>query len=175
MKLVRDEPQQLLVLESPGLGVPRFVGWLVKLIAVGFAVAPLVILGPLFMGPQRPELPFIIFGAFFGLFWVVGAGSILRGVRKMLRFPRRIRVDRYAGELEIEDESLLDGKRADIVRLDRLRRVRVATTLAAPSFGESLSGHQAWAAAGRQALPRVPERGRRQREARAELHRRGHR
>ena len=139
MKLLRDEPQQLLVLESPALGIPRAVGYVVKLLVFGFAVAPVLFFAVPMLGSGRPELPLLAFGAMFALFWMVGASRVFVGLRKTLRFPRRIRVDRYAGELEIEEEGLLEGAKAEVFRLDRVQRVRVATTLAKPSLGEARS------------------------------------
>jgi len=140
MKLLRDEPQQLLVLESPALGIPPSVGYIVKLLIFGFVVAPVLFFAMSFLGPGQPELPFLAFGALFAVFWVVGASRVFVGLRKTLRFPRRIRVDRYAGELEIEEEGLLEGAKAEVFRLDRVQRVSVATTLAKPSLGEARSG-----------------------------------
>lgn len=142
MKLLRDEPQQLLVLEAPALGIPPAAGHVAKVLIAGFAVAPVFFFGASLFGPDRPEPVIIGFALLFATFWLIGVWRVVVAARKALRFPRRVRVDRYAGELEIEEQGLLEGPRSDVYRLDRLQRARVATTLAKPALGESLSAQK---------------------------------
>ena len=76
MKILRDEPQQLLVVEAPALGIPRGVGTFVKLLIFGFVVAPVFFFGASFFGPERPEPALIAFAVLFAIFWAFGVSRV---------------------------------------------------------------------------------------------------
>ncbi|HET7293405.1 MAG TPA: hypothetical protein VFM88_13350 [Vicinamibacteria bacterium] len=136
MKILRDEPQQLLVVEAPALGIPPAVGIVLKVVVFGIALAPLFFFSGSFFAPEPEPLPVMAFVAVATLAWLFVLLYFYRYARRAWRLPRRIRVDRYARELEIEEEGLLDGKRSEVLPLDRVQRVRVATTLARGALSE---------------------------------------
>jgi len=133
MKIVRDEPQQLLVLETPVFRLPpAAVGcaWLGIGILV-FLFGSFGLLEALWNG-RRPEplelgLQLLVPGAFV----LVVAAAYFR-LRRRLRFPQQLRVDRYAGELELAEVGLLGGSSTLRLRLDTIERIRVATALVKP-------------------------------------------
>ncbi len=141
MKLLRDEPQQLLVLEAPALGIPPVVGYVVKALVFLFVVAPVLFFATSLLRPARPELPLVAFGAVFALFWMIGASRVFVGLRKAMRFPRRVRVDRYAGELEIGEEGLLEGTTTALCPRPGGRRCRRGSR---PSRPRTFAGRRGW-------------------------------
>ncbi len=140
MKIVRDEPQQLLVLETAKPGVPvgafgcltaGIFGLVFGVPCVGFVVSGFQ------PGPDRSSL---LVGAFFVVFGLVISTAVFSAMRNRTRYPLRVRVDRYASELEIAEAGLLGSGRTLVVPLDRITRIEVGSAMVPPNVGDLASG-----------------------------------
>jgi hypothetical protein len=121
VKLTRDEPGVLFVLEGEGVRVPPVAIGCLAVVLVPFFAMPLVtFLLSLFNSAQRDSLVSGISGV-FSLFWlgVLGVGFSFAYRRAWV--TRALRADGRAGTLEIVDRHVLTGRdRTESVRLTQL-------------------------------------------------------
>lgn len=138
MKIVREEPQQLLVLESPRASLPTGAVGLVLALVVGavvvFTVVPLLVL----VAQARIGADGVLYGLPLLLLSFIGPFILYLRLRGQFTVTVKVRVDRYAGELEIEDENLIFAARPKIARLADVSRLVVGNALVRPHWLEFL-------------------------------------
>lgn len=141
MKIVRDEPQQLLVLEARLVAAPPAVLGCIGVVVFGLFVGipASEVLASLLRG-SRPEPLELVLTLVPPLGGAVLASFVVWGLRGAGRYVQSLRVDRYAGELTIVERSPLGGARTRLVRLEQVQRIVVGTALVKPSIADTESG-----------------------------------
>lgn len=141
MKIVRDEPQQLLVFETPVFALPPAAVGCAGVVIVGlvFGVAGFGLLESLLRGERPQGIELALSLVFPGIVALVAVVVFFR-LRAMLRYPQRLRVDRHAGELELAEIALLGGSGTSVLRLDQIERMVVATAMVKPNLGDFQAG-----------------------------------
>jgi hypothetical protein len=139
MRIVRDEPPRLLLLEAPVVAAPKAVRGCLGVLLFGLFVGipGIEVVRALLRGAGAAELavalPFLLAGAAL-------AALAMRSLRGAARYVRRLRVDGQAGELTIDEQSPLGGARSQVVALDRLERIVAEVALVKPSAAQTESG-----------------------------------
>ena len=137
MKIVRDEPQDLLVLESPRANLPRgavrlFLALVAGVVVLVTFVPPVLMIaqGRVDVGGLRSGLPWLL------LLVPVLIGSWFLSWRLRGHFTAtvKVRVDRLAGELEIENENPIFSTRPSVTRLEDVARLVVGNALVRPHW-----------------------------------------
>ncbi len=140
MRIVRDEPQQLLVLETAKPSVPvgafgcltaGIFGLVFGVPSVGFVVTGFQ------PGADRASL---LVGGFFVVFGFVISAAVFSGMRNRTRYPLRVSVDRYARQLTTVEGGLLGSGRTRVIPLDRIARLVVGSALVPPNLGDLAAG-----------------------------------
>jgi hypothetical protein len=144
MHVVRDEPQQVLVLESTVRDVPRgaYVSFWIFLLVLVYLLPlpPWKLLRSIFSGDWPDPLELVL-GALLGAFWVAVVLVGLSTLRQPGGHLRRLSVDRRAGEMEIAVTRYLLPPPAPVrIGLDRLRAITVASVRAPRRSGSARLG-----------------------------------
>lgn len=141
MKVAKDEPQRLLVLESPAVVLPRAVIGCLGVVLFGFFVGvPAFQLAASILGGARPSPAGLASALVVLLPGATMAALALLGLRRVGRYVQRLSVDRYAGELVIVEHSPLGGSRSRSLRLDTVERILAGSARVKPGIGDRESG-----------------------------------
>jgi hypothetical protein len=144
MKIIRDEPPDLLVLESPRANLPRgavltilgFVAGVIVLVAI---VPPVMMIasGSVNVDGLMSDLPWLLL---FGPVTLIGPVFLYQRLRGQFIAVVKLRVERRAGEIEIETENPL-FTRTIIIQLKDVVRLVVGSASVRPHWRLMRAGH----------------------------------